>query len=322
MLAVQRQAWEQGVSMQALYELGDVETAFAMAYEAVYKQQPDGRLAVNGENSIVTDPASCGIVVQQVYEETGNDIFRNAANQMLRYLLEKAPRTEDGIICHTEVSFQEGFSPKQIWADSIYMAPPFLAHMGYIEEAVKQIKGMVSYLQDVESGLLYHMYDAAKNCFVRKKLWATGNGWAVMGIAKVIELALLQEKQEMVSGLISEGKRIIDGMISFQQPDGRFHDILDDETSFTDGAAAMMLATAIYRSVTDGWLDDSYISYAECINATMEKVTLNAFGYLPDVCGSPDFISSGTSAEAQAAYLLMYACRQRYIEKKPSNMAK
>lgn len=35
MLAVQRYPWEQGVCMQALYELGDVTTAVAMAHDAV-----------------------------------------------------------------------------------------------------------------------------------------------------------------------------------------------------------------------------------------------------------------------------------------------
>lgn len=39
MLAVQRYPWEQGVCMQALYEIGDINTAIAMAHDAVLRQK-------------------------------------------------------------------------------------------------------------------------------------------------------------------------------------------------------------------------------------------------------------------------------------------
>lgn len=48
---------------------------------------------------------------------------------------------------------------------------------------------MVECLQDSSSGLLKHIYDAEKKVFVRDKLWATGNGWALLGMISVCDIA-------------------------------------------------------------------------------------------------------------------------------------
>lgn len=301
MLAVQRYPWEQGVCMQALYELGDETTAMAMAHDAVLRQKEDGRLAVITENIAVTDPAANGIGVWKAYEKTGDPMYRDAALKMLSYLMEKAPRTENGTLCHNEVSFQEGFSPDQIWADSIYMAPPFLACMGEVDEAVRQIRGMMGYLMDSSSGVLRHIYDAGTGRFVRDKLWATGNGWALMGLASVMDYT--QELKQTMQDLL-------DHLLEYQLPDGRFHDILDEKDSFIDGTSAMMMAATIYRGCAGGRLPDRYLPKAELVVHTMEKY-VDSMGIIHEVCGCPNFVSMGTSAESMAAYLMMHAWRKR-----------
>lgn len=306
MLAVQRYPWEQGVCMQAMYECGDIETAVAMAHDAVLRQQKDGRLAVINNNIAVTDPAANGVVVKKAYDITGETFYLEAANKMLDYLMNKAPRTDKGILCHNEISFHEGFSPNQIWADSIYMAPPFLAEMGKIEEAFAQIKGMYDYLLDEKSGVLRHIFDAGSNRFVRDKLWATGNGWALMGMIAVYERAKENHLEEIAEKLAELSKNLLDNLLKFQLADGRFHDILDDETSFVDGASAMMIATYIYRSVKSGILPENYLKNADKISETMENY-VDSYGIIHGVCGCPDFLSEGTSAESMAAYIMMQA---------------
>lgn len=315
MLAIQRYSWEQGVCMQALYELGDTNTAIAMAHDAVLRQLEDGRFAIIEGPVAVADPAASGEMVWHAYELTGDETYKLAADKMVNYLLNKAPRTESGIICHNEVSFHEGFSDKQIWVDAIYMFPAFLAIMGEYKEAVKQIKGMVDYLYDEKSHLLYHIFDAKQNRFVRKKLWATGNGWALMGIGRVIDiLQEVSDSNEEITIQVNELKEmqnhILDAMISYQLSDGRFHDILDDETTFVDGASAMMMATAIYRGNACGWIPSKYLKYADLVYENMDK-HIDEYGIIHEVCGCPHFISEGTSAESMAAYLMMNAWKKR-----------
>lgn len=310
MLAVQRYPWEQGVCMQAMYESGETDVAIAMAHDAVLRQQPDGRLAVINQNIAVTDPAANGIVVKKAYDLTGDTFYLDAANKMLSYLMDKAPRTDNGTLCHNEVSFHQGFSPSQIWADSIYMAPPFLAEMGEVQEAYNQILGMYTYLIDENTGLLRHIYDAGTDRYVRDKLWATGNGWALMGMAAVTDIATEKGFAEISDRLSVMSKTLLDGMLKFQLPDGRFHDILDDEKSFVDGASAMMVATYIYRSIASGRITNSYRKYADLISETMENY-VDPYGIIHGVCGCPDFISEGTSAESMAAYIMMHSWKEK-----------
>lgn len=338
MLAVQRYPWEQGVCAQALYEIGDETTAMAMAHDAILRQQPDGRLAVTGANTAVTDPAANGEVVWRAYEMTGETFYKEGAERMLRYLMHDAPRTADGIICHVDVEIKDGIPSRQLWVDSCYMAPPFLAVMGELDEAYRQLKGYVKYLKDKKTGLLYHIYDEGTGEFIRKKLWATGNGWALLGIARVIECAAKAGRRDLVSELSGMGREIMEAMLKYRLEDGRFHDILVEEDSFVEGAAAMMLACYIYRGIYGGWLveplqedrekpemsftgyaekvqeaeslENEYFFCAENIVDTMEKYVDN-LGIIREVCGCPHFVSPGTSAESMAAYLMMHAWKKK-----------
>ncbi len=310
MLAVQRYPWEQGVCMQALYELGDTTTAFAMAYDAVLRQTEDGRLAVTGENIAVTDPAANGEVVYKAFTETGDNFYKNAANKMLQYLLNVAPRTENGTLCHNEISFHEGFSPNQIWVDSIYMAPPFLAVMGKVEEAYAQICQMIDYLYDTNTELLFHIFDAEQNRFVRKKVWATGNGWALLGIARVITEAHNRGLYEIENDLIEREKKFIGKMSEYQLSNGCFHDILNEEDSFEDAASAMMFATTIYRGLSEGWLDEKFKNKADIVYKSVDS-RIDDLGIIHGVCGCPHFVSEGSSAESMAAYLMMQAWKEK-----------
>ena len=314
MLSMQRYPWEQRVCAQALYEYGRDDLWIPMAYDAVKRMGQDGRLAMIGGEPAVSDPASCGEICIRAYEKTKDPFFKHGADCMLDYLLNAAPRTEDGIICHNNVSFEEGFSPYQLWVDGIYMVPPFLAAMGMVEEAWIQILGYRKYLYDDECNLFYHIYDVEQKRFVRKKHWATGNGWALLGLLRVMEEADCTS----ISGPAKQCREcfleLLNGMLNYRLEDGRFRDILDDETSFIDGTSAMMVSAAIFRAAFDGILSDDLCDKASRAIGTVSG-TIDEYGLLRQVCGCPDFQSEGTSAEAQAAYIMANAWRNKYYKR-------
>lgn len=306
MLSMQRYSWEQGVAAQSMYESGDIETTVMMARDAVLRQTEDGRLAVVSNNIACTDPAANGEAVWRAFEHTGDEFYKHGAEKMLGYLMMYAPRTPDGVIFHNSVSFHEGFSPNQIWADACYMMPPFLALMGEFTEATKQFGGYYNILADDKTGLLYHIYDYGTSRFIRKKLWATGNGWALLGTARLLSEAVKQNEVGIAHDLSSAGNAMLNSMLKFQLSDGRFYDILDDPKTFPDGTSAMMAAAFIYRGIYEGWLDDGYRQYADKVRETMPK-HIDSYGLIHSVCGAPNFVSEGTSAEAQASYIMMEA---------------
>ncbi len=313
MLAMQRYPWEQGVCAQALYEAGRDEIWIAMAYDSVKRMDPDGRLAMAGGGEAVSDPAANGEVCLRAYEITGDDLFLRGAEKMLEYLVQRAPRTEDGIICHNNVSFAEGYSKYQLWIDGLYMVPPFLAVMGELDEALDQIRGYIRHLYDPETGLFYHIKDVKNSLFVRKVHWATGNGWALMGLARVLEEAKKRGREDIFTELLDFQKGLLDSMLRYRTSDGRFHDILDDPGSFEDGTSSMMMAAAVYRGICNGYLEDAKEAYADRAYLTV-SLKIDSYGLVCEVCGCPDFISEGTSAEAQAAFIMADAWRRKLAE--------
>jgi len=296
MLAMQRRAWEQGVVAQALLEMGEKDWVVLLAKDAVVNASEDGRMGLNGPRAPVADPASNGEPALYAASLTGESYLLEAAEKMLKYLLEEAPRTDEGIIYHNN-------NEPRIWVDSIYMLPPFLAVAGHPEEAVKQITGYRKILMDPQTHLYSHIWDEDKKEFIREAFWGVGNGWAAAGTYRVIAALpnSMQKEKKRLAGYVRE---IIDACLPYMRPDGLFHDVLDDPDSFVETNTGQMLAYSIYRGVKAGWLDETYLEAAgKMRDAARSKV--DSFGLVQGVCGAPNFNRSGTAAEGQAFYLLM-----------------
>jgi rhamnogalacturonyl hydrolase YesR len=300
MLSMQRAAWEQGVAAQALLELGEQEMAVLMAREAIVRRVPDGRVAILGSGTNVTDPAVNGeplLYAARVTGDPGGE-FGAAADGLLDYLLHIAPRTADGTLCHLTDSVQ-------LWDDSIYMAPPFLALAGEPDEALRQIDGYRAALWDPAARLFAHIWDAGQGKWVDPGFWGVGNGWAAAGMARVIK-ALPVEMIEERQRLIGHAREVIDGCLAHQRPDGLFHNMVDQPGTFVETNLAQMLAYTIYRGTEAGWLEARYRAAADSMRrAAHAKV--GADGLVQGVCGSPDFAHPGVATEGQAFFLLMEA---------------
>jgi rhamnogalacturonyl hydrolase YesR len=302
MLAMQRYSWEQGVAAQALLESGFKEEAVLFAHDACVRQEASGRLSVMHGEQAVTDPASNGEAVLLAWELTGDARYRKAADGMLDYLLNAAPRTGNGAISHLQ-------HIRQVWVDSFYMCPPFLAAAGQCEEAVRQIERYRELLWNEDKKMLSHIWDDDKQEFARKDCWGVGNGWAAAGLVRVIR-TLPEHMGEEKKRLIGYLQELLEGCLVHQREDGLFHDVLDDPSTFVETNAAQMFAYAIYSGVKEGWLDASLLERADAMRkAANSKV--DEFGLVRDVCGSPTFDKPGTATEGQAFYILMEAAASK-----------
>jgi len=302
MLSMQRHSWEQGVAMQALWELGDEEGAIRLAIEAAYREHGDGRVASIGDMVAQTDPSACGEVLLWAAKKTQMEVLKTAADKLLDFNLKKAPRSADGILYH--MNYDQSF-----WVDSIYMLPPFLAAAGHYDEAVQQIAGYWDALFIEEKGMLGHRYDVGKQVFQRDAIWATGNGWALAGIARVIDL-LPESYMDVKVELTAKALTLVGGFMTFLREDKLVHDVLDDQSSHVDGAGALLFAYGVYRGIVTGWLSPEMKELADrCVDAVSENVDI--YGFVRDVSGAPHFMSAGISPEAQAFYLLAHAAKAK-----------
>jgi len=297
LLSMQRYSWEQGVAAQAFLELGETGMAIKLARAAVHRQAADGRLALMRDNEGVTDPAANGEAVLVAARMTKEPALQLAAEAMLHYLLEVAPRTLFHII-----------DAREVWIDSMYMGAPFLAAAGEWEQAIRQIRGIKKRLWNPEKKLYAHIWDEERKVLKRAAHWGVGNGWAAAGITRVIRSlpeTWAREKQELVIHI----QEILDGCLGHQREDGLFQDVIDDPDTFIETNLAQMLAYSIYRGISGGWLPSHYKEQADRMHAAVTK-KVDSAGYVQGVCGAPHFDRAGTAPEGQAFFLLMEAARE------------
>ncbi|HLA07920.1 MAG TPA: glycoside hydrolase family 88 protein [Anaerolineales bacterium] len=301
LLTMQRYSWEQGVAAQAFLELGETDTAVMLAREAAQRQNADGRLAFMHDQEGVTDPAANGEALLVAARLTGEATLQTAADAMLNYLLQVAPRASDGTLFHVT-------DAKEVWVDSMYMAPPFLAAGGQIDEAIRQIQGIKRRLWNPEKKLYAHIWDEDRGAFKRVAHWGVGNGWAAAGITRVLR-ALPESRSKEKQTLIVHVRDIVDGCLAHQRPDGLFHDVVDQPDTFVETNLAQMLAYSIYRGLAGEWLPRAYKEHADKMRAVVHQ-KVDDSGYVQGVCGAPTFDRAGTAPEGQAFFLLMEAAWQ------------
>lgn len=298
LLTMQRHSWEQGVTMQAFLEMGEMETVILLAKEAVYRQHPDGRVAVIGSDGGVTDPCSVGEPLLRAYQETEDEDLKKGYDKLLDWALCKAPRNQEGIVYHI-------MDTKQFWIDTMYMLPPFLSAAGYHEEALKQMEGNWRALYNPGSGMLSHMWDDEEQRYRRMEPWGVGNGWAMAGIFRVLAM-LPKEYTEAKELYIERVRNLIDTILPYMREDGLFHDVINDKNTFVDTNFPQMLAYTIFRGVQYNFISSDYIKFAEKMRAGAHK-KVDKYGLVQDACGAPYFDKPGVAPEAQAFFLLMEA---------------
>ena len=286
LLAMQRQSWEQGVAAQACRDIGRDDLVRLLAHAAVTRQAADGRLAdVDGESGSVNG-AACGEAVLV----SG---FAGAARRQLDWLVRDAPRDADGTLFHL-------LGGREVWADTVYMVVPFLALSGRPDLAVAQVEGHRRRL--CTDGLYSAIWSAETSSLRRADHWGGGNGWVAAAIARTIRLV-----PALRDDLAGYGREVLDACLELRRPDGLFHDVLDDPSTFVETNAAQMFAYASLAGAADGWLPASYAEAGRDLLAAASR-KVDESGLVRDACGSPTFDRPGTSAEAQAFHLLATAC--------------
>ena len=298
LLTMQRYSWEQGVTAQAFLELGKTDIAIMLARDAVQRQGVDGRLALMRDTEGVTDPAANGEALLVAAHMTKEPALQSALDAMLNYLMKTAPRAVDGTLFHV-------IDAKEIWVDSMYMAPPFFAVAGQVDEAMRQILGIKKRLWDSEKKLYAHIWDEDSKTLKRAFHWGVGNGWVAAGITRVIR-ALPESNASDKQILENHIREVIDGCLAYQREDGLFHDVVDQPETFIETNLSQMLAYSIYRGMVGGWLPPTYKEYADKMREAVHK-KVDDSGYVQGVCAAPTFDHEGTAPEGQAFFLLMEA---------------
>ena len=262
------------------------------------------------------DPASLGVawILAEASAGSKKGAYKNYVTREVTYLTKTVPKTSAGAISHRPPG-----ETAQLWADNVYMVPPFLAYYGvtagktaYITAAYKQIKLYRDQLRDSSSGLWKHV---ALGDWQSNKLWSPGNGWVAAGIVRVIATI---NHSEYASSYKSEVAYLEDWAVevvtaAFAQI--RTDDLLPNvfgvkaANTFSDASASALLASAAYRLAFLGVIDSNsdLIATAEKLRAAVEA-GVGSDGWLAPVSDPLSFTTEGSeSPEAEAFVLLMEA---------------
>ena len=308
LLGMQRQSWEQGVLGHALLDLGRTDLLPVLARDAVTRQTAAGKLAEIEDTGIVNSAAN-GEVLLAVAEARADPALRAAYERQLAWVTRHAPRADDGTLFHLE-------GGRQVWVDTVYMVVPLLALAGDGDAAAAQLAGHRRRLFDPATGLYAHQWDEDRGELVRAARWASGTGWVVAGLARALHhLRGRPTGTAFERDAAAHARAVVDAMLTRRAPSGLFPDVLDDPASFPEVTAVEMVAYAVCSGVADGWLPARYAEAGRSLVATA-RAHVDPDGFLTPACGAPRFDRPGTSAEAQAFFLLATAAQDRMEEQR------
>jgi unsaturated rhamnogalacturonyl hydrolase len=303
LLAMQRRSWEQGLAGQAMLALERFDVLEVVVADAVANQTADGRLADLGDENVVNGAAALGPVLAMA-TRTGDSGLTAAAQRQVDWLLDAAPRADDGTLMHV-------LDRREVWSDTVYMAVPALVEAGRTDRAMQQLSGHRRRLQRPDTRLFAHIWDEDAGQLKRAAAWGGGNGWVAAGCARALHLLGLNATstatdEQFATAAARVATEVIDACLLHRTDAGLFHDIVDDPTTFEEVTLAAMLAYSALTGTADGWLARSY---ADVGGSMLEAVAghVGPDGLLRPASGSPTFDRPGISAEAQAWFLLAAA---------------
>ncbi len=123
-------------------------------------------------------------------------------------------------------------------------------------------------------GLFMHCQGADWN-------WGRSNGFAAMGFAEL--LSYMPEGHDLRPELLQAHIKHLEALISLQQPDGTWLQMLDYPGSYHEMSVTCMVGYALARGIRSEWLDDNYREPLErAWSATSERI--DDEGGLVDVC--------------------------------------
>ncbi|CEL53344.1 hypothetical protein RSOLAG1IB_06311 [Rhizoctonia solani AG-1 IB] len=282
-------SWELGTRIQTLLELD------TPSFSVFSEDFPPPRDAPNSLNDVIgisrnivqtktpgelplmpdgsaADPASngVGVLIANWTGASGANYAQAAADQ-LTYLLTVTPRAPNGAISHRA-------DEAQLWSDFIYMVPPFLAYYGVltdnqtlVEESYNQIKLYRDILAD-DTGMWQHI---RLGSFEDRGYWSTGNGWAAMGMLRVLVTIRgsqwSRSMRDHISDLENWVKEILDAIWPKLTDRGMFYNYADNSSTFQDAASAALIAASTYRlSLVSGI--HTHLPSAERVHAALSNI--------------------------------------------------
>lgn len=264
--------WGEGVLMYGLWQWqaasGDRAAArYVHRYLRHHQQAPP---PIQWSDHTTPARAAAQIVL------SGDDSPRPVLDRVVSYI-EHAPRTPHRkLIRHLGDRIPRWLVPGRlpdVWIDSAFHLLPTLAQAGrlrqqahLVDEAVRQLEGFASVLQDPQTDLFTHAFHDREQgtpipSFAERAFWARGNGWMLATLVEMLDE--IPETHPARPRLRERLLRLTSALSRAQSEGGLFHTVLLDSRSYEETAGSALIAYGLARGRRTGHLPDSLESSAQ-----------------------------------------------------------
>lgn len=188
-----------------------------------------------------------------LYRLTGERYYLDTAVEYGDWIVKNSVRTMTGALQHG------GDLTEEIWADTIFMVVLFLARLarltgdqGLAAEAARQLLLHLQYLQDPETGVLFHGYFCNEKSHKSSARWTRGNAWITVGTPLI--LSEIKNLIEVPAEITQRYQQLVDGLLRFQAANGMWHTVMDQPSFYQETSGSSGIACGILKAIHLGLL--------------------------------------------------------------------
>jgi len=225
------------------------------------------------------DYTAPGVALLRVFEKTRDEALLDAARRHARYMA-GFRKTESGAAVRYENAAFElppALPPDHpdyeswremadrvkdggpcIFVDSMHFDAPFFAALyqvtkdeEYRQLALENALSQIDILYDPKDGLFHHFW--IEQTRTRNGIaWGRGNGWGLLGLVNTLEHL---PADDAATGRVREVlKKVLGRMAQLQEPNGGWHTVLTDPSSYIESSIAAFMASAMSRAILHSWV--------------------------------------------------------------------
>lgn len=227
--------------------------------------EPDGTIRTWEKDKRTLDDINEGRVLFALYDMTGKEKYRLAADK-LHAALGEQPRTREGSFWHKAIY------PNQVWLDGIYMAQVFAAlyekHFGAgdYSDILAQVRTVRARMFSEEKKLYVHGYDASREAFWADKetgcsasFWLRAMGWFAAALADLYGVLPECKERQEIAALLAE---MMAGVLPYaDEATGMYYQVVDQggrEGNYLETSGSSMIAYAMLKGARLGAIAKEY----------------------------------------------------------------
>ena len=239
------------------------------------------------------DDLQPGVLLFPLYQETGDERYKNAMDTVL-WFYEHFPKNAAGGFWHNAMGRD------QMWLDGLYMAGPFIAQYAkqykrpeLLDVVVLQAELMERFTHDDRTGLWYHAYDAQKRhawanpeTGCSPEFWGRAMGW--VPVALLNEMDFMNRPNKETLARIT--RDLLLALLLYQDEEtGLWYQVVDkggNPGNWLETSCSCLYTAGICKAVRVGRLPKRTLKAArKAITGVINRLTYDGDDLLiPDIC--------------------------------------